>query len=101
MAFGLITYEAESDSDYSAYGEIRARLKTWDSGSIQFVDLASRPCTREDLGLSDDTSGSLFYPLFAPHRSHVEAYQQYLLCIDEDFEIYGDYSSGKASHLIV
>ena len=26
VAFGLITYTSESDSDYSAYGEIRARL---------------------------------------------------------------------------
>ena len=54
VAFGLIAYESDSDKGFSQYGEIKAKLKTWGEQSIIFEELAHRPCTKEDLGLSDD-----------------------------------------------
>ena len=74
MAFGLITYDSASqDSDFSEYGQMKARLKTWggDTVGVQFIDLETKPCSLEDFGEGSD---KLYFPIFATHRPQVEDY---------------------------
>ena len=79
---------------------MKARLKKWGGGleGTQFVDLETRPCTREDFNGGDN---SLYYPVYEKHTSTFEYYFDKLLCISEDYELYGDFDSNQASHLVI
>ena len=52
VAFALVIYESETDSDYSRYGRVKATMKEWGNNSIGFREIATHPCTAEELGLS-------------------------------------------------
>ena len=79
---------------------MKAKLKRWggDSVGVTFTDLNTRPCTLKDF---DDKEDSLYFPIFETHRPQVEDYVDKLQCISQDFDLYGDYSSESASHLIL
>ena len=79
---------------------MKAKLKRWGGGlnGTQFFDLETRPCTREDF---KGDKNSLHYPVYEKHTGTFEYYFDKLQCISEDYELYGDFDSGQASHLVI
>ena len=79
---------------------MHARLKVWGGDNIgtQFIDLETRPCTHDDFNGNET---SLFYPVYESHKSSFEYYLNKLQCISQDYELYGDFNSGSASHLVI
>ena len=79
---------------------MKARLKRWGGNlnGTQFFDLETRPCTREDF---KGDKNSLYYPVYEKHIGTFESYFDKLQCISEDYELYGDFDSGQASHLVI
>ena len=56
VAFGITYYDGNSERlDFDDIGRIIPRIKTWNLDSrTEFSDLKFRPCTREELGISDE-----------------------------------------------
>ena len=83
--------------DISEYGENKAFYKRWgdpNNPGTHYFDVASKPCTMEDLGLEGDESK--FWPLQESSKNSVSAYKDKLQCIDEDIQIRGAYNSDAA-----
>ena len=82
-----------------SYGELLFNSYTWgpENDGSYFTErkkLESHICTREELGLGDDKSNSLFLPLHATAAPFIEMYQKKLLCLPpEELYIYGDFHS--------
>ena len=103
VAFALISYDEADQTwqgDFSEYGEVKARLKKWGTGlnGTVFRDLETRNCTREDF---KGDKNSLYYPVYEKHQATFDYYFDKLKCISEDFELYGDFDSWEASHLVI
>ena len=102
IAFGMTFYGGEktiiNDPDYA---EIKARMKIWDGDGIRWEDLATRPCTREELGLeaTETLDLSKFYPPSGNSKRNLEAFWDKLFCYDDEISISGNYDSAKVSHL--
>ena len=103
VAFGITYYDGNTERlDFDDIGRIIPRIKTWNLDTrTQFRDLKFRPCSREELGISEEYSEkeALFYPPHPKSVFSIEFYWKKLNCIDEPFDITGDYESDVASHL--
>ena len=58
MAFGITYYDGNVEMlKFDDVGKIIPRMKTWSKeGPVVFKDLSYRPCTKEELGLSEPYS---------------------------------------------
>ena len=72
-------------------------MKSWkeDFNGIQFTELKSRKCNDQDF----DGSGA-FWPLHEKYLGFVN-YRKKMKCIDEPYQIWGDYDADIASNLMV
>ena len=62
MAFGFVSYDTSLDGDYSAYGELKARLVKWDPvNGTEFFIADTHPCSDEELGLTENIEDSQFF----------------------------------------
>ena len=63
VAFGFVSYDSSLDGfDYSAYGELKARLVQWEPvNGTEFFIIDTHPCSEEELGLTEDREASQFY----------------------------------------
>ena len=76
---------------------MKAFYKRWgdpDKPGTHYYDVASRPCTAEDLGLEEGNSKFWRFQLSA--KNAVDKYKDKLQCIDEDIVIRGAYNSDAA-----
>lgn len=82
IAFALSDYTDDTEPiEDASYGQLKAYYKTWgldENQGVNFEPLASRQCTKEQLGLTKgDTnkeSKSLFFPLHKQSKSDLEFY---------------------------
>ena len=57
-----MSYDTSLDGDYSAYGELKARLVQWNPvNGTKFFIVDTHPCTEAELGLTDDLEESQFF----------------------------------------
>ena len=83
-------------------GKIIPRMKTWSKeGPVVFKDLTYRPCTKEELGLSEPYSEekARFFPAHQNSKDLIRINHKKLYCIDDFVDIHGNYNSVDASHL--
>ena len=60
--------------------------------------IPDHPCSREELGIEEDRSNSMFMPVYESSKGEVDFYWKKFQCVDkENLKIYGDYNSYKAS----
>jgi hypothetical protein len=60
-------------------------------------EILNHPCSREELGLTEDVTNSMFMPVYKSSLEEVNTYSKKLQCVDrESLEIHGDYNSYKA-----
>ena len=97
VAFGIVSYAESLPEDVSEYGQVKARLWRWDENGFEFVPLPTHNCSDEEMGLTDDKQKSVFYPVFEPNKKQIQTYSPNLWCIDDEFELYGDYNSNAVS----
>ena len=68
-------------------------MKSWDSSSpMTFKRLKDRPCTEEDYSTN-------FFPLHSRFEGYSELTKNEMKCIEDPYEIYGDYNSDKTANL--
>ena len=73
-----------------------------DHGAINFRPIRTKTCTDVDLNNADGTSGeSKFYPLSSQYQESFNTIKKSMKCLDEEVEIYGDYNSDRAKHLVI
>ena len=67
------------------YATLRAYLGHWNQTTEEMIELPTRPCTSEEIGINQDQSegGSLFYPFPEKFRYDLETYGHRLKCIDK------------------
>ena len=102
FAFGISAYDNNSEPiDDPAYGEVKARITTWgfnDTIGINVGEpLAVKPCSKEQLGLSGNSSD--FWPISPSSQRDIAFYSKKFQCIDESYGIQGAYDSDKAQRL--
>ena len=88
------------------YGTLEFNKYGWGPSADGFgngrTPIKSHTCTREELGLEEDRSASMFMPVYPPSAGEVEFYHKKFDCADkENLNIYGDYNSFKASQFNV
>ena len=82
-------------------------MKSWTSSTdeLKFTDIPSRPCQRNDfIGSSEmegETSAYGFHPMDEATRTIVLESSYHLRCIEDQYEIKGDFNSNAASNLMV
>ena len=103
VAFAFVAFDSpDLGDDISEYGEVKAFYKRWgepNKPGTHYYEVASRPCTVEDLGLEGDNSK--FWPLSDNAQKSVEAYKDKLQCIDDDIEVRGAYNSDVTQSLSI
>ena len=89
-------------------GQLKFFMKSWASSTeeIKFIEMISRPCEKEDFIESSDaeegqTSAYGFFPMDETTEIIVNKSSYQLRCIDNDYEIKGDFNSNAASNLMV
>jgi len=65
--------------------------------------LATRPCNRDDFSYdSDGSSGSgKLFPPAKEYQNDVNRFKDKLRCIDEQYDIQGNYNTAKARQLVL
>ena len=90
--------------DEPQYGQIKAALKTWDSGEenvSKFDSLPIRPCSERELGRGPTKfkdSLAKFYPSYSSTERWMNKYWRKLNCVDSEITLKGNYQSFSASH---
>lgn len=96
-------------------GTIKFYIKSWSNAigtDFGFKELDARPCSIDDFAKNDDDfEAGKFYPLRDKFRGKhggsdgsefgYEFYQEKMKCIDDGYELFGDYDSVQASHLLI
>lgn len=86
-------------------GELKFVLKQWGSasGDLEFKELKQRPCTKADFEINDGEQRSSygFYAMDESTENVVTESGYEVMCIDEPFEVIGDFNSGTAKNLMV
>ena len=80
-------------------------MKTWGSdgsGIMSFIELKQRPCVEEDFKV-DEATGVSSYGFFDLHETTKmwTTFHESFKCIDEPYDVYGDYNSNAAGNLMV
>ena len=102
VAFGITYFDSNPYMIIEPdYGEVVARVKSWDSGGLYWQNLNLRPCTREDLGMDSEgiQPSAKFYPPHKNSKDYLDFYWQKLYCYDDYVKVYGNYNTGVASAL--
>ena len=83
-------------------GLLQFYIKQWDNPeeSPRFHKLTSRPCTEADFETSHDRSSYGFNELDELSRSVSQDYFS-MKCIEDDFEVFGDYNTYAARNLMI
>ena len=78
VAFAFVDYDNKNhDYDLEQYGAVKAFYKTWgdeEKPGIQYTEIRSRTCTKEELGVGLEEGGTRFWPL---HENEVHEHQTY------------------------
>ena len=111
LAFGLTAYDNNIEPiDDATYGELKAFYKTWglpgDPHGVNWVELPTKQCTREQLGYKDYdgqvNEESLFYPVHKNSEYDVNLYRKKFKCVeDQNLKILGDYNSGVTRSFVI
>ena len=89
------------------YGELVFNSLSWgihpnDTFYLERERLDTHRCTKEELGLTNDTSNAVFMPFIEKQKAHAEFYYKKLLCVDkDDMYIHGEFDSVTARQLNV
>ena len=82
--------------------------KSWDveadNGSLNFVEIPTRPCKREDFAFpGEDNSSSLFYPAKKTSEADLKVSWQKLKCVDRETELkmFGRYETQATQNIMV
>ena len=67
----------------------------------KFFIVDTHPCSDEELGLTENIEDSQFFLAYDSDFKQLETYAPYMQCIDEDYELYGEYSSVAGSLLSI
>ena len=105
MRFAQGSLVDENGDEDRTVGEIKFYLKKWETtkyAGIVFQELKSRRCTEEDF-MVQSGSDSSEYGFYQPDQTIESAYdsKEFLKCIDEPFEFYGNYDTYKGSNLLI
>ena len=108
IAFGFVGFgESDYDGDISQYGHVSAFYKRWghpeDGPGTTYHKIETRPCTKEELGLTDDQSKSKFWAIKESNRAFLNDYYDRLFCFDDDqnLAVRGSFNSGSAQGLSI
>lgn len=88
-------------------GQLKFIMKSWTTSTeeLKFIDIPSRPCQRNDfIGSSEvegETSAYGFHPMDEATTTIVLESSYHLRCIEDQYEIKGDFNSNAASNLMV
>ena len=102
-AFGLTYYDSNQEMIIEPdYGEIIGRVKSWnnENGVVwQYLDF--RPCTQEELGISEvyDPDKAKFFPAHQNSQGFLNFYWKKLYCYDDFVDQHGNYNSADFSGL--
>lgn len=96
FAFGISAYDTDTSLiEDPRYGLMSAEIVSWGFGEEGEVGsdgpLGIHACTEEELGLVEGSSK--FYPIRENSLRDAKFVAQKLKCLDDDFEISGDYNS--------
>ena len=89
------------------YGEIVFNHYTWgpNEDGIYVTErrkIPSHVCTEEEMNFDNDYANPLFLPIYATSVGEVKTHKRKLMCADrEDYMLYGDYGTFKASQFNV
>ena len=84
--------------DESRYGEVKAFYKTWgdpNNPGSHWSEVKSRPCTKQELLLEEGNGPVKFAPYDKSIQADISKYANRLMCIEDDIEIFGSFSSNK------
>ena len=89
-------------------GQLKFFMKSWTSSTdeIKFTEMISRPCEKDDFiesleAKEGQTSNYGFFRMDERTEIIVNKSSYQLRCIDDDYEIKGDFNSNAASNLMV
>lgn len=95
----------QSSIEDANIGELKFILKTWNENDLtpRFRELKTRPCTASDLFVKEgeDQTSYGFYRSRADANLLSEKDAKNYKCIDEPYELFGNYNEASASNLIV
>lgn len=94
MAAAVTSYDGNLESiEDERYGTVKFFLKTWESSyEINFRELKQRPCSSKDYD-------EVFYPMHARSVGQANFLLHKMKCIDEAYELFGDYHADAASNV--
>lgn len=84
-------------------GAVKFYLKRWTDAlgrNFEFLPLRQRACTQEDFNQEDAREFGGFYPLREKFKGY-EYLESKMECLDENYELYGDFDSFAASNLMI
>ena len=103
IAATVTTYGDFSDIEDPSIGTVEFYEKSWkeDGSPLEFKKLKTRPCTLADFkgeaGASEDAP---FFPMHFKSKSF-KSYVPKMKCVDEDFQVYGDFNTNIAQNFMV
>lgn len=106
IAVTVTSFGDLSEIEDPSIGTVEFYLKSWtdevNADPLTFKKLKTRTCDRKlDFGDGADNEGkSFFNPLHSKSTSY-QGYIKKMKCVDEPFEIFGDYNTNVASNLMV
>lgn len=104
VAAAVTAYGDYTDNEDPSIGTLEFYLKSWlDDGSpLKFRKLKTRQCNLEEFSFQSDKE-ERDTPFWTIHTNS-ESYKPYLptlKCIDEDFELFGDFDTNVAQNLMI
>lgn len=103
LAFGLTYYDGNLEMlEFDDVAKLVPRLKTWSKdGPVVFHDLSYRPCTEQELGLTETESSdsTRFFQAHQNSKDLIRLNKKKFYCIDDHVNIHGNYNSVDVSHL--
>lgn len=104
VAAAVTAYGDYSDNEDPSIGTLEFYIKGWlDDGSpIKFTKLKTRPCTLEEFSFQSDKvkRDTPFWQIHVKSDSYKD-YIPSMKCIDEDYELYGEFETNVAHNLMV
>ena len=92
-----------------SYGKLTAYQKVWGEVDAQgnslptyMRPLKTRPCQADDIDFDEDSSTNrYFFKPASEYASDVKKFYDKLQCLDENFDLQGNYNTAKAKQLVL
>ena len=104
VAAAVTTYGDPNEIEDPSIGTIEFYIKSWkaDGSPMDFKKLKNHPCPTDEFSFRSDKvkRDTSFYPIHEKSES-LRDYLPKMKCIDEDYSLYGDFSTNIASNLMI